>query len=241
MRPQATRSLRLPLRFDAAALHQDVQKMRHEAWIAHYNDRAHEGDWRCIPLRSAAGQSDNILASADANFLDTPLLEGAPHLRAALAQFDCEMIAVRLMSLAAGARILPHRDAGGGFEDGVARLHIPVQTDPRVQFEIDGESVHFGLGECWYMNANCLHAVRNESEIERIHLVLDCVPNDWLRALFIGAGWRENPAPAYGDPNMTDANIQQVIAALRTNPAPAAQTLLADLLKRLPSQQQACD
>ena len=62
------------------------------------------------------------------------------------------------------------------------------------------------------MNANCTHAVDNSSAIERIHLVIDCIPNDWLKQVFIDAGWQQNPPPKYGDPNITDDNVADIIA-----------------------------
>jgi hypothetical protein len=83
------------------------------------------------------------------------------------------------------------------------------------------------------MNANCLHAVRNGSARERVHLVLDCVANDWLLALFERSGWQAAPAPKYGDPNITDANAAGVIAELRASGMPAATALAAQLEKEL--------
>ncbi len=222
--PQATRWLRLPPVFAQERLLQDLQQVQQQRWLDHYNQQAHQGAWRCLPLRSAHGATDHILAEADC-FLDTAVLNECPYFQEVLASFACEKTSVRLMSLAAGARILPHRDPGGGFEDGVARLHIPLRTAPEVIFTLDGEELHFAAGQTWYMNANCLHAVRNDSAIERVHLVIDCVPNDWLRAMFCAAGWQPNPPPKYGDPAITDHNVADVIRALRQVPDVASQQL----------------
>jgi hypothetical protein len=35
-------------------------------------------------------------------------------------------------------------------------------------------------GECWYLNFNLPHRVKNSGTADRIHLVIDCVVNDWL-------------------------------------------------------------
>ena len=35
-------------------------------------------------------------------------------------------------------------------------------------------------GECWYLNLSKPHRVHNRGATERMHLVLDCVVNDWL-------------------------------------------------------------
>lgn len=225
---EATRCLRLPLDFDPARLQHDLQRVEAHRWAAHYNDQAHTGRWSCLSLRSASGRADDISASAAA-FADTAILELCPYFRHVLSRFACELQAVRLMALQAGGRILPHTDPGGGFEDGLARLHIPIVTDPRVLFELDGVAVHFGAGATWYMNANCRHAVHNGSPRERIHLVLDCVPNAWLRGVFEAAGWVGNPPPKYGDPSIDDGNVAQVVASLRAMGNAAADRLAEQL------------
>jgi quercetin dioxygenase-like cupin family protein len=224
-RVQATRFLRLPFDFDVNALQQDLQRLQNPLWLDHYNNSAHHKRWACLPLRSLGGSLQDIAAQNDGNFMDTPLLAACPYFQRVLASFACATTSVRLMTMAAGGRILPHTDPGGGFEDGVARLHIPIITDPRVLFHIDGATIHFSAGHTWYMNANCTHAVENNSELERIHLVLDCIPNDWLKQVFLDAGWLPNPAPKYGDPSINDDNVAMIIAQLRSNNNTQAQQL----------------
>lgn len=225
-RPEAiTRWLRLAPVFDAGRLRADLDTALALHWRAHYNDQAHAGSWTSIALRSGSGRADDIDAGDNPVFADTPLLARCPYLRQVIDSFACDKQAVRLMALDAGARILPHRDPGGAFEDGLARLHVPIATHPAVLFTLDGEDVHFDAGATWYMNANCLHAVRNDSPFARVHLVLDCVPNPWLRTLFEDAGWRSPPAPAYGDPAITDANVDAVICQLHALGTPAAVAL----------------
>jgi quercetin dioxygenase-like cupin family protein len=231
---EATRWLRLPLAFDVARLRADLDAATAWHWQTHYNARAHRGGWTSIALRSASGEPADIQAWEGAEFTDTVLLERCAYFRELIASFACETKAVRLMALAPGAEIKPHRDRGGSLEDGLARLHIPIVTDPAVVFTLDGEEVHFSAGATWYMNANCLHAVRNGSVRERVHLVLECVPNDWLLALFESSGWRAAPGPRYSDPNITDANVGVVIAQLRASGLPAA-AALADQLEKAQS------
>jgi quercetin dioxygenase-like cupin family protein len=226
---QATRWLRLPPAFDVERLRADLGIATAWHWQAHYSARAHRGSWTSIALRSASGEASDIQAWEGADFRDSALLARCAYFREVVDSFACEKKAVRLMALAPGAEIMPHRDHGGALEDGLARLHIPIVTAPRVVFTLDGEEVHFSAGATWYMNANCLHAVRNGSARERVHLVLDCVANAWLLALFEGSGWRPTPPPKYGDPNIDDANVGAVIAALRSSGNPDAEALAAQL------------
>jgi hypothetical protein len=53
-----------------------------------------------------------------------------------------------------------------------------------VSFFLAGERLLMNEGESWYLNFNLPHRVENRSCADRIHLVLDCVLNDWLRARF---------------------------------------------------------
>jgi hypothetical protein len=96
--------------------------------------------------------------------------------------------AVRLLKLNAGSVIKEHRDAELNFENGEIRLHIPVRTHPDVEFLLDQEKLTLQEGECWYMNVNLLHSVKNSSPVNRVHLVIDAVVNDRVKALFNSPG-----------------------------------------------------
>jgi len=207
--------LKLPFSFDIAKLQHDLTIATQSTWISHFNTRAYENDWSCIPLRSVDGSLDHIMPIESEDFQDTEILKQCHYFQEVIAQFACEKTSVRLMSLAAGGVIKEHRDAGTCLEDGITRLHIPIQTSAQVMFFIDHEPVHFTAGDTWYLNASCLHGVHNESQQARIHLMLDCISNDWLKDLFSRAGWFARPPALYGDPNIHDDNVMEVIARLR--------------------------
>jgi len=208
MTPASARYLKLPLSFDAARLQAELDALLAPQWVEHFNTRDYDGGWRCLALRSADGQPRDIGALSEANFLDTPALAQCPYFRAVLDAFECDKAAVRLMALEAGAVIKPHRDAATAFEDGLARLHVPLQTDPAVTFCIDGEEIHFSRGDTWYLNAGRTHAVHNRSARSRIHLVLDCRVNAWLRRLFARAGLAPSAAPRFGEVAVGDNHPQ---------------------------------
>jgi hypothetical protein len=42
-------------------------------------------------------------------------------------------------------------------------------------------------GECWYLNFDLPHRVQNLGATDRVHLVVDCQVNDWLRAMIASA------------------------------------------------------
>lgn len=215
----STPYLKQPFAFDVARLQDDLRRVGPSEWISHLNTSAYETGWSCVPLRSIEGRTDHIMPVEGGRFGDTPILARCPHLRHAIDQFQCENTSIRLMGLEAGAVIHEQRDAGGTLEDGLTRLHIPVQTSPLVTYRIEGEEIHFSAGDAWYLNASCLHGAHNRSTQARIHLMIDCVTNPWLTQLFRDAGGVLRESPPYGDPSIHDGNVLQVIAALRSWPA----------------------
>lgn len=221
--------LQLPLRFDVARMQRDSDQFAVGEWINHFNTGAYDQGWSCVPLRSAGGAANHIMPVDGAAYAGTPQLTRCPCLREVLASFACDIRAARLMALAPGADIHAHRDAGTSLADGLIRIHIPIHTSPQVVFSIDGENVHFTAGHAWYMDASCLHAVHNRGTAPRIHLVLDCVTNAWLEALFASAGFVPKAAPRYGDPNIHDGNVRAIIAQLRLSPSPASLALAGKL------------
>lgn len=207
--------LKLPFSFDVAKLQHDLAIAVQSPWIRHFNTSAYENDWSCIPLRSVGGALTHILPIESENFQDTEILKQCDYFQEVISQFACEKTSIRLMSLAGGGVIKEHRDAGACLEDGIARLHIPIQTSVQVLFFVDHQPVHFSAGDTWYLNASCLHGVRNDSEQARIHLMLDCISNDWLEDVLSESGWFARSPALYGDPNIHDGNVLEVIARLR--------------------------
>jgi hypothetical protein len=70
-----------------------------------------------------------------------------------------------------------HKDAGGYLES-VRRHHIPIATNERVSFVIDGERKFMRVGEIWEVNNNKVHQVWNEGDTDRVHLLIDIIPNN---------------------------------------------------------------
>jgi hypothetical protein len=155
-------------------------------WTSHYNQLHYDGDWKVLPLRTPGGKTDKPFAEllSEGAFGNTYLLDLLPSTTNLLERLWCEKLSVRLLNLKAGSIIKEHRDIDLAFEQGEARLHIPVFTNERVEFYVGGDMVNMREGECWYINANLPHRVTNRGERDRIHLVIDCKVNDWLSGIF---------------------------------------------------------
>ena len=182
--------LKLAVSFDVGLLQRDLKFCLKESWSAHYNQQSYSGDWSIISLRSADGNPQNVNAiSFNSEFQDTSLLYRCPYFKMVLDSFLCDKSSVRLMNLAAGASIKEHADLDLSFQSGILRLHIPIQTNEAVEFYVDNQRVVMNEGECWYGNFELPHKVFNKSEEDRIHLVIDCLRNDWLDQLFVNSGF----------------------------------------------------
>ncbi len=179
--------VQLPLSFDAARLARDLEALAGGDWVEHFVRQNYEGDWSVIPLRAPAGATHPVMMiypdPSATDFVDTPLLARTPYMREVLAAFACPLEAVRLMRLTPGSVIKEHRDHDLEFESGRARIHIPVTTNPQVEFLINRVPVTMAPGSAWYLRLSDPHSVANRGASDRVHLVIDTIANDWLAAM----------------------------------------------------------
>ena len=88
--------------------------------------------------------------------------------------FDYQGWAVRciLTKLAAGGAITPHRDFGFSLAQS-HRFHLPIITNPSVDFTVGDETVQMSPGELWEINNTRRHSVINRGAEYRVHMILD--------------------------------------------------------------------
>jgi Aspartyl/Asparaginyl beta-hydroxylase len=181
--------VQLRQRFDVEQMQKEVYALDTGLWKPHYNSSHYEGDWTTLPLRSLNGNIENGISiqgsslQINMSYRNTILLEKCQYLQSVINFFDCEKMSVRLMNLHAGAIIKDHTDYDMNFENGEARFHIPIFSNPRVSFFIEDEKIPMNEGECWYLNLLLKHRVNNSGDTNRIHLVIDCKVNEWIKRL----------------------------------------------------------
>jgi mannose-6-phosphate isomerase-like protein (cupin superfamily) len=215
---------RLNLPLNLQAIQSEVQTLS-QPWSAHFNTKHYEGEWKVLSLRVPGGDSERIIPDVvgDEEYMDTSFMVACPAIKVLVNGLECPVLSVRLLNLKIGAVIKPHRDHELAFEKGEARLHFPIFTNDKVAFYIEEQHVRMHEGECWYINANLTHRVSNNGSTDRIHLVIDCKVNDWLKQLF------EQGEKIYAKENAAREEMLKVIAELRSQQTETGDKLAMEL------------
>ena len=167
----------------------DLAGLTDTPWTEHFVRQNYEGDWSVLPLRCTKGATHPVMQiysdPSATEFEDTALLARSPYFQEVLATLRCPLLAVRLMRLTPGSIIKQHCDDDLEAESGSARLHIPIVTNPDVDFRLNGERVVLDAGSVWYLRLADPHSVANRGAADRVHLVVDCTVNAWLEERLI--------------------------------------------------------
>lgn len=116
---------------------------------------------------------------------ECPALEELTH----WASDGAAMERVRLLRLTTGQlrRHTDITDRAAGVRNGqVARLHLPLVTDPAITmtvWDLAGRRLetHLAPFHLHYLDARKPHAVANPTEVERVHLVIDVIADEAFR------------------------------------------------------------
>lgn len=164
-----TEFIRLPLTVDAERLRTEVEAIPEDAWRPH--PQGHPGN-AALPLIARGGDPGDDGVAGE--MLPTPHLERTPYMRQVLAALGATIGRSRLMRLDGKAEATMHVDTNYYWADRV-RVHIPIVTDPAIEFICDERSLHMAPGEVWIFDAWRRHNVLNPTGERRIHLVADTV------------------------------------------------------------------
>ena len=170
------------------------------SWADHYSSYNMRHSWSAISLRGFSDDPAFIVKPAemskkwkeqnpellDAEVRDTVVMAQFPTIVGICQRLGTRLQRVRLMRVRAGDGALSrHADItdreAGPMPGQIARLHIPIVSDPSCRFmswDLSGEmrSRHLNEGSLWYLDTRKPHAVSNEgSPRDRIHLVIDAV------------------------------------------------------------------
>ncbi len=180
---------KLPFSFDSNLLSKDLKIAEDFLFINHYVTSNFSRNYKLLPLRSINGSIESGFATETTNYEDTIVLDKCLYFKEVISKFKCPKNSIRLMSLPAGDIVNPHTDFECGYEDGLFRIHIPIKTNQKVEFNLDNKKINMQCGEAWYANFNLTHSVKNKGNNTRIHLVIDCIRNTWSDTLFTSMGY----------------------------------------------------
>lgn len=172
--------LRLQVKFDVEALSRDLEIVKDYQWNAILENKP-SLSWKGLALRSFDGRPETLNYSGE-DYFDTPLMDILPYMRRVVAFFKCDLRRVRLLALHPGATIGNHVDlpAESALE---IRLHLPILTNDAVSFKVDEKEIGMEPGDLWFVDVSRMHSASNSGQSVRVHLVIDCELNDWLRDL----------------------------------------------------------
>jgi hypothetical protein len=191
--PRKTTSIRKLGMVDIARLREAVLAIPEAQWDAENADKPNRFE--------ALDRTRHIVFRFVSNFRDwrdsydrplwaewKPLLE--PVLAQATRDYGYErgvFPRVMLARMAPGGVIKPHVDANAAAK-WPHKIHVPLLTNDKVTFFIDGVGYHFPEGEAVEVSNMAVHAVENAGTTDRIHLIFEYYDPDqpepaWLATL----------------------------------------------------------
>ncbi len=108
------------------------------------------------------------------------------------------------------------------------RIHVPIISNDDVFFTVGGEQKVMRPGEMWEINNATFHAVDNQSDEDRIHMIIDWVPNATVRPE------DRNPVPEQTVSNLTQDQVNGVVNLYLAGQMAQAERACRELLKTNP-------
>ncbi|MEX2525711.1 MAG: aspartyl/asparaginyl beta-hydroxylase domain-containing protein [Gammaproteobacteria bacterium] len=158
--------VRLPFRFDASRLAEEVTSLDATAWMPHPSGLKGNS---AVPLISRDGTDNDDFVGA---MKITPHLRKSPYHHQVMASLGEVLTRSRLMKLDANCEVSNHVDFNYHWYTRV-RVHVPVITNSDVLFYCGDENINMKPGECWVFDNWRRHNVINNGKEDRIHLVID--------------------------------------------------------------------
>jgi hypothetical protein len=99
--------------------------------------------------------------------------------------YSGEIIRCEVVKLPARTSIRTHVD-GGPLLHYSRRVHIPIITNENVTFTVMSNTINMQEGTWYEINNQMTHAANNNSDLDRVHMIIDILPNDMLQYTKIG-------------------------------------------------------
>ena len=93
--------------------------------------------------------------------------------------FNGRVVRCEVVNMSPNSRVRDHKDRSDVLYYS-RRFHIPLKTNPLCFFTVNKETVNMLEGNLYEINNTKWHNVKNESSNNRIHLIVDIMPNDYV-------------------------------------------------------------
>jgi L-proline 3-hydroxylase, C-terminal/Aspartyl/Asparaginyl beta-hydroxylase len=165
------------LDFNEDLLQKDIEKILDFADVKEEYSEYRFGTWKNYVLWNGSGdEKDTLFKGVQGGAIKTGLGRQLEHINAVVEEtFHTEKLKMVRANLLRDAVLIPHRDYVE-FKDNskrLARLHVPISTDPDSMHSETAHVFHMRKGEIWFLDVSCIHSACNFSERPRISLVLD--------------------------------------------------------------------
>lgn len=218
-------AIKLPFQFDPERLVADWNKIAETELRPITNNYVDLDTIFCLELLQPTGE-----AVTEHRFGPKDLLKNSPYLLEVYNTLKCDVDSFRIHTLHPGSHIRKHRDTGRSFDQGMLRLHIPIQTNDRMETLLNDQPVTMKPGEFWYLNFDKPHELVNKGDEVRVHIIIDCYVNDWWRDIFANLGYQKEEQ---GSSYQSAEDIENMIVALEAMDSDVAGPLIADAKAKL--------
>ena len=197
--PNLNLNIELPIEVDQEKLLIDFDTVHSRFIESPQSGSYHNGGWKVIGLITSGGdvKEDRPGFIVGKPFLPSPALNFCPYIQTFLEQLPARKKRVRFMSLAPKCEIKWHYDLNLTIDkntnSNTARFHIPIITNPQVEFQICHNVFRWQPGHFYYGDFSFPHRVENQGNTSRIHLVIDIIPDTELINLFPASFLKEEP------------------------------------------------
>jgi translation elongation factor P/translation initiation factor 5A len=99
--------------------------------------------------------------------------------------YEGNIVRSEIVKLKSGAKIRKHVD-GGAMLQYARRIHIPIITNPQVYFTVNNKKINMEESQGYEINNAMPHSVENNSPIDRVHIIIDIMPNIMLNYVKTG-------------------------------------------------------
>jgi hypothetical protein len=170
----------------ASSFKEKVQALTKEEWNEFKGKKFFKSqpESESIIIKAVQDSTSPVYKDADVNneyfqnLLSKELDEIYKKIDEVVQEKDHVALRVQLVKLPARKNVLPHIDAGHIFRV-TRRIHLPIITNQNVDFFIELEKVPMEEGRLIEINNQAIHCVFNQSDLDRVHLIIDWGHKDY--------------------------------------------------------------